>query len=247
MISYNESRSGVHLSLVRSYVAPVERSDGKISWDRATPIDQEKLDIRAVPDPAHKLELAITPEALVQSAAQAEDAFRQYVEETEHLRIYSNPAFAMYSNANENREAFLERCIEEAKRRLNEESERLESTYRRRIDQLRERAEREERDAMNDDLSPEELPQNVNVAWGQALYNITSGRPAAVSDAASTTREVDYLENIAQIQRSWDKELETFRDDLMQSARAIEEIEVAPAAKNIEITKYLILWSAGLP
>ncbi len=246
VITYNESRSGVHLSLVRSYIAPIEPADGKVSWDRATPVDQEKLDIRAVPDPAHKLDLGVTPEALVQSAAQSEEAFRQYVEETEKLRIYSNQAFAMYSNANESRESFLERCIDEAKRRLNEESERLESTFRRRIDQLRERAEREERDAIKDDLTPEESPQNMNVAWGQALYNITSGRPAAVSDAASTVREVDYLENIAQIQRSWDKELETFRDELMQSARAIEEIEVAPAAKNIEITKYIILWSAAL-
>jgi hypothetical protein len=149
----------------------------------------------------------------------------------------------MYSNANESRESFLERCIEVARRQLNDESERLESTFRRRIDQLKQRAEREDRaNEEDDDTSP-----NVNVAWGQALYNITSGRPAAVSDGASTVREVDYLENIAQIQRAWDKELETRRDELMASARAIEEIEVAPTARNIEITKYLILWATSLP
>jgi D-glycero-alpha-D-manno-heptose-7-phosphate kinase len=243
VVTHNESRSGVHLSAVRTYVAPIEPSDGKVLWDRAATIDPDTLDIRAVPDPSHKLNIAITPEALVQNAAQSEEAFKQYVAQTDRLRIYANPTFGIYSNANEPRESFLERCIEEARRQLNDESERLESTFRRRIDQLKQRAEREDRASEEDD---DTLP-NVGVAWGQALYNITSGRPAAVSDSASTVREVDYLENIAQIQRAWDKELETRRDELMASARAIEEIEVAPTARNIEITKYLILWATSLP
>lgn len=245
VVTHSESRSGVHLSVLRTYVAPIEPADGKVLWDRAAMIDPETLDIRAVPDPSHRLNISITPEALVQSAAQSEDAFKQYVEETERLRVYANQAFGMYSNANEPREAFLERCFEEARRRLNDQSERLESTFRRRIFQLKERAEREDR--ANEDVSLDDTSPQVGVAWGQALYNITSGRPAAVSDGASTVREVDYLENIAQIQRAWDKELETSRDELMASARSIEEIEVSPTAKNIEITKYLILWATSLP
>jgi len=245
VVTHSESRSGVHLSVLRTYVAPIEPADGKVLWDRAATIDPETLDIRAVPDPSHRLNISITPEALVQSAAQSEEAFKQFVEETERMRIYANQAFGMYSNANESREAFLERCFEEARRRLNDQSERLESTFRRRIFQLKERAEREDR--ANEDVSLDDTSPQVGVAWGQALYNITSGRPAAVSDGASTVREVDYLENIAQIQRAWDKELETLRDELMASARSIEEIEVSPTAKNIEITKYLILWATSLP
>jgi len=246
VVTHSESRSGVHISAVRTYVAPIEPTDGKVLWDRASTIDPEKLDIRAVPDPSHHLNISITPEALVQSAAQSEEGFKQHVEETERLRVYANSAFGMYSNANEPRESFLERCFEEARRRLNDTSERLESTFRRRIDQLKQRAEREDRDAQNEDPL-DDSSKNVGVAWGQALYNITSGRPAAVSDGASTVREVDYLENIAQIQRAWDKELETLRDELMASARSIEEIEVAPSARNIEVTKYLILWATALP
>jgi hypothetical protein len=247
VVTHSESRSGVHISAVRTYVAPIEPTDGKVRWDRAAPIDPEKLDIRAVPDPSHHLNISITPEALVRSAAQSEEGFKQYVEETERLRVYANSAFGMYSNANEPRESFLERCFEEARRQLNDQSERLEGTFRRRIDQLKQRAEREDREAQDGDPLLDDSSKNVGVAWGQALYNITSGRPAAVSDGASTVREVDYLENIAQIQRAWDKELETLRDELMASARSIEEIEVAPTARNIEVTKYLILWATALP
>ena len=84
------------------------------------------------------------------------------------------------------------------------------------------------------------------MAWGQTLYNITSGKPTALAEASHSVREDDYLTKIRQIQRSWDKELQAIRDELQSKAREIEEIVVSPAAKNIEITKYLILWAAGL-
>jgi D-glycero-alpha-D-manno-heptose-7-phosphate kinase len=241
IVTHTEGRSGLHQSAVRSYVAPIEPSDGRVLWHRATTIDPEHLDIRAVPDPAHHLEIGVAPETLVQSAAQSEEAFKQFVAETEHVRIYHNPAFGMYSEANEPRAAFIERCLDEAKRRVADQTERLESTFRRRIDQLKERASREKREAEKH----EESHTDVNVAWGKALYNITSGRPAAVSEGTSTVREVDYLENIAQIQRAWDKELETLREDLSSKARAVEEIEVTPTPRHIEVTKYLILWAAA--
>jgi D-glycero-alpha-D-manno-heptose-7-phosphate kinase len=247
VITHSEGRSGVHQSALYSYVAPIQPADGKVLWHRATPIDPEKLDIRAVPDPAHGINVAVSPEALVQSAAQSEDAFRQFVEETERLRIYSNPSFGLYSETGETRAAFIERCLQDAKRQLSERSERLESTFRRRIDQLKERASREQREAEKDETSSEESRQEVGVAWGQALYNITSGRPAAVTEGAQTVRQVDYMENIAQIQRAWEKELETLRDDLTSKARAVEEIEIVPTAKNIEVTKCLILWATALP
>ncbi|HWW60016.1 MAG TPA: hypothetical protein VN181_01485, partial [Thermoanaerobaculia bacterium] len=247
VVTHSEGRSGIHHTVVRSYVAPIEPNDGKVLWHHASRIDPERLDIRAVPDPDHKIEIAITPEALVQSAGQSEEGFRQFLEENERLQVFHNPAFAVWSDPNETRASFLERCREEARRRLDDESERLESTFRRRIDQLRERSDRERRDR-EDEGDATDRTQDVNVAWGQALYNITSGRPAAVAEtSASSVREIDYLENIAQIQRAWDKELQIRREELEAQAREIEDISIIPTPKNIEVTKYLILWAAGLP
>jgi D-glycero-alpha-D-manno-heptose-7-phosphate kinase len=247
IITQNEPRSGVHVDTVRSFVAPMHTGDGSVRWGEAQTIDPEKLDIRAVPDPNHEVDDALKPEMLMQGAQQSEEAFRQYVAGTAKLTVYHNPEFALYSQQDESRQAFLTRCNEEAKHRIEDEQQRLEGTFRRRIDQVKERSERDQREIdANDEAPAAERGQDVNVAWGQALYNITSGKPATLADVSHSAREDDYLTKIRQIQRAWEKELQVIRDDLQSKAREIEEIVITPTAKNIEITKYLILWAAGL-
>jgi hypothetical protein len=246
IVTQVEPRSGVHTASVKAFIAPMRSGDGTVQWNEARSIDPETLDIRAVPDPNHDVDDSLKPETLMQGALQSEDAFRQHVAGTARLTVFHNPEFALYSQQGESRKDFLTRCNEEAKRRIENEQERLEGTFRRRIDQVKERSERDTRELDNDDTQPMERGQDVNVAWGQALYNITAGKPAGVVEASHSVREDDYLSRIRQIQRSWEKELQVIREDLQSKAREIEEIVVTPTSKNIEITKYLILWAAGL-
>jgi D-glycero-alpha-D-manno-heptose-7-phosphate kinase len=247
IVTHSEPRSGTRHTIVRSYVAPVA-DDGSVQWQKASRIEVDKLEMRAVPESNRQLHLTISPEALLQSVTQSEEAFKQLLEETEHLRIYQNTTFGLFSTPDEAREAFVERCLEEANRRLDEEQERLESTFRRRIDQVKERSEKDQReiDAKEEHTASDERSSDVNVAWGQALYNITSGRPAAVAESTKSVRDIDYLEKIAQIQKSWDRELEAKREDFTARARGVEEIDIVPSQRNIEITKYVILWGVGL-
>jgi len=248
IVTHVEGRSGLRHSVTRVYVAPVAAHDGRVQWQQASQVDAETLDLRAVPDPHRRVDIGVTPEALVQSAAQSRDGFVQFLEESERMRIFHNPSFNLYSDANETRAAFIQRCLEEANHQLEDAQERLESTFRRRLDQLRERSEREERERESkEDSGYRDATQEVNVAWGQTLYNITSGRPAAVADEKVSVREVDYLDNIALIQRAWDRELQSMRDDLTAKAQSIEEIAIIPSKKNIEVTRYLILWASNIP
>src|SRR6266849_4239190 len=189
----------------------------------------------------------VLADAMVQAAAQAEEGFKQFVAEREKLQIFHNPAFALFSQPHETHSAFVQRCLEEANRRLEEEAEELESTFRRRIDQVKERSQRDSREMeAKEELPAQASADNVNVAWGQTLYNITSGKPAAVVEAPHSAREGDYMEKIAQIQRAWDRALQTKRDDLNAKSKEIEALVVTPSPKNIEVTKYLIVWAARL-
>lgn len=247
LVTHTEPRSGFHQTVLRTYAAPIDIAEGNVTWSEARVIDPESLSIHAVSEPHRRVPSRISVEALTQAALQAKDAFAQFVGENEAMHIFHNPAFGLYSQAHESREAFLGRCNEEAQRRLDLEAERLESTFRRRMDQLRERSERESRDLEAKEEQPDDAPStDVNVAWGQTLYNITSGRPAAVAEAPQSVRETDYLERIAQVQRSWDKELQSLRDELQIKVKGVQEIEIVPSGKNIEIARYLILWASRL-
>ncbi|HVS29988.1 MAG TPA: hypothetical protein VMS98_00910 [Thermoanaerobaculia bacterium] len=245
IITHAEPRSGVHQSITRTYVAPIDASDEVVVWKSARQIEPDHFDMRAEPDPERQASRAISVESLVSTAEQSLDSFRQFLVDSEKLRIFHNPAFGLYSEPGETRDGFVDRCMDEARRRLEVEQERLESSFRRRIDQLRERSEREQRnidEAAEDSPDETKVPQNMNVAWGQALYNITSGRPAAVTEPPQSAREVDYRANIAQIQKAWDRALQTKREELDSRAQEIEEFSIVPSAKNIEITKHVILW-----
>jgi D-glycero-alpha-D-manno-heptose-7-phosphate kinase len=245
VVTHSEPRSGFHTSVARSFVARINPNDGSVDWTSAHRLDSDRLDLRAVPEPQHTTDLTASPEALMQGAVQSEDAFRQFLASSEKLQIFHNPSFGLYSQPHEPRSAFRERCLEEAKRQLSDQAERLESTFRRRIDQLKEKSEREQREIDSEERTADDMPNDVNVAWGQALYNITSGKPAGIADASSV-REVDYMERIVQIQKAWDRELDALREDLNRKAGEIEEITLTPTPRNIEVTKYLILWAGAL-
>lgn len=246
IVTLDEPRSGARHVVTRTYIAPLSDPDTGVVWQQARMIDADALDIRAVPDARRSIDRRLSPEALAQSAGQSEDAFKQFLADSERMRIYHNPEFNIFSEPGESREAFAARCSEEARRRVEDAAEQLEATFRRRIDQLRERSEREDRVRESEsEQNGETAAPAVNVAWGQTLYNITSGRPAAVTDAPQSVRETDYLENIAQIQKAWDRELQVKREELNRQAEEIQEIVVVPAPKNVEITKFVILWTGN--
>jgi GHMP kinase-like protein len=247
LITLIEGRSGLHQTLLRAYAVPIDVNETSVTWSDAKPVNPEHLEMHAEPDPNRRISPKIPFTGLTQAAAQAQDAFKQFVAEHEKLQLFQNPAFAIFSEPHESREAFLARCIAEANRRLEEETDRLESTFRRRIDQVREKSERDTRELESKEPHPSDAPlKDVNVAWGQALYNITSGKPAAVAEAPQSVREIDYMEKIAQIQRSWERELQGIRDELFAKAKEVEEITVTPSPKNIEVTKYLIVWATRM-
>jgi D-glycero-alpha-D-manno-heptose-7-phosphate kinase len=247
VILQSELRSGAHETIVRSYAAPINIAGGTVSWSEAKPIDPNTLKMHAEPDPNRPISPKISLDALSQTASQSQDAFKTFVADREKLHLFHNASFALYSDAGETREAFLRRCGEEANRRLEDQTERLESTFRRRIDQVKERTERDKRDLDAKIERPSELQDDkLNVAWGQTLYNITSGKPAAVADAPQSPLENDYMAKIAQIQRAWDKELHAIREELFSKAKEIEDITITPSPKNIEVTRFLIVWATKI-
>ena len=242
-IRYEEQRSGTRQLVTRSFIAPIEAGE-RVDWQSALELnDPEELRFAAAPDGNRAVPAPDIAHEAVSLAKDAEDSFRYFVKDKDRFTFYENHAFGISSEPGESREAFIDRCLETAKRQLDSESERLEGTFRRRFDQMREKSEREQRvNEANEDSTTEVKTPEIAISWGQSLYNITSGRPAT-TEAPNSINEADYIERISRIQKQWERELQILREDLDARARQIEEIALTPSVKNIEITKYLLLWA----
>lgn len=243
-VTFDDARRGTHLTISRSLMAPVSTADEQIDWSRAVAIEPDHLRLTAVPEPDRIFAIRPNDEKLTAITTDGDESFRLYLEETEKLTIFHNPELSLYSEPSESRDEFLRRCLEAGKRGLEPETDRLESTFRRRIDQMKQKQEREQRAIDDSSERMQHSATEVNIAWGQTLYNITSGRRAH-SDAPSSPREGDYFEGISALKKSWDRELEALRDSINEKARRIEEITLTPSRRNIEIRRYVIVWAAG--
>ena len=234
---------GIHRTSVHLLMAPIDRKSERIDWQRASHPRQEDLELTAVPDAKRKFEINPDEDFVRSATSTGEESLRLFLAETERSSIYFNKRFGIYSEPDENREMFVHRCIQAAQRELDAEGERLESTFRRRIDQMRERSEREQREIEASGEADNDTKTNdVNIAWGQTLYNITSGKPAG-TDSPTSVHEADYMEKIAQLQKIWERELNDKKEELFSQARSVEELTLTPSTRKIEIRKFVLVWS----
>ncbi|HVR42620.1 MAG TPA: hypothetical protein VMS56_04175 [Thermoanaerobaculia bacterium] len=241
-ITFDAPRHGVHRTIARTYLAPLDLQNGLPRWTDAREVRSDELDLHTAPEPGRESIAPRDPERLQEGIAEGEAAFRELLLESERLTMMLNPGFGLFSQSDETRADFIQRCLEHADQLLERESERLEKTYRRRLDQMRERVERDRRQI--DEAtggSPDIKHQDVGIAWGQALYNITSGRPAT-SGIPRSPGEIEFLDKITQLQKSWDREREVLSDELNARARAVEEVVLTPSPRGIETRRYILVW-----
>ncbi len=241
-ITFDAPRHGLHRTITRTFVAPIELQSGMPRWRESDRVDPAQLDLRTSPEPGRESIGPRDSSALIERAAEGVELLKELLVESESLTLFFNPAFEMFSQPHESRDEFLRRCLEHADHGLEDESERLEKTFRRRIDQMRERAERDQREVSDGTEGAEDAKhQEVGIAWGQTLYNITSGR-RTTPEAPRSRNEADYLEKITQLQKSWEREQEVLREELTSRARSIEQVVLSPSARGIETRRYVVLW-----
>jgi D-glycero-alpha-D-manno-heptose-7-phosphate kinase len=243
LVTFEDGALKIHHEVERARIAPIDTVRERVDWSAGRAIDTSRLSLTADPDATR--ELAVSPEddGLLAALADAETGFREFLAETERLIIFENHAFEMASEPGESREAFVGRCLERAEEKTEQLADRLESTFRRRIDQIRERAEKDirEREERND-ASGVDSPGDAGIGWGQELYNITTGKESAPREADSPEK-ADFMAKIALVQKQWKRELDEARSELEAQARAIEDISIAPGPRSVEIARAVLLWA----
>jgi hypothetical protein len=243
LVTFEDGALSVHHEVERARIAPIDTAKERVDWSAGRAIDTGRLMLTAERDTGREMVVSPDDERLTAALADAETGFREFLAETERLLVFENPGFEMVSEPGENREMFVARCLERAAEKTGDVADRLESTFRRRIDQIRERTERDirERDERNE-VSGVDAQNDAGIGWGQELYNITTGRGASAREADSP-ETADFMQKIALVQKQWERELEDARTELEGQARLVEEIEISPALRSIEIARAVLLWA----
>lgn len=243
LVTFEDGALSIHHEVERARIAPIDTARERVDWSAGRVIDTSRLTLTADPDAGRELVVSPQDGGLVAALGDAELGFREFLAETERLIVFENHAFELVSEPGESREAFVARCLDRAREKTEDLADRLESTFRRRIDQIRERAEKDIREREErDDEAGMDSPGDAGIGWGQELYNITTGKGASPREADSP-EEADFMAKIALVQKQWERELDEARGDLETQARSVEEISITPAVKSIEIARAVLLWA----
>lgn len=243
-VTWLEPAGPVHDSARFTLAVPIE--EGRLGWDRIVPADLEGFDLRSSPpddEPFDSRRLEMATEA----AARAIDELGDVVQERMKLKVQHNLDLDLLAMADEPAETFLARCRTEANRKFEGELQKLESTFRRRVDQIRERFEQEFH-ALAETRQIEEgvdLPE-PSMTWGQLLHDITSGRTPRIEPTNSPT-EADSIAKLIQVHQVWERERAAIGEEIERTAAHNESLVLTPASRDIVIRRPFIVWTDEQP
>jgi D-glycero-alpha-D-manno-heptose-7-phosphate kinase len=244
-VQFDQSRRGAVYTATRHFVVPIRTDNERVEWSLLRTFDDDGIKLAGAPSGAAPDARSV--ETAMRVAAESLLLLADQVAERERLDLLHNPALGLLSAPGESREDFIDRCMEAALEQSGEALHRHESTFRLRMEQVRERYEHDRKLALQEREREggehEEQPAPVN--WGQIVHDILSGREPTMPDA-STPLEVDYLGKVRQHRRQWERDRATLDEETRDRARQIERVEVQPEASNIQIERHFIVWARAL-
>lgn len=235
-VVFDESRKGLVHSILRTWLVPIDEARESLVWgDASTLKNRAELtssrgsspDARTVRAAHHAVE-EIGPKA------------HEMVLERSRLPLFYNPELDIFSEPEESRDAFEARCREIATAAAEEELSRLEATLRLRIDQVRERYDRERAEAESDGEESESQKRQEPIPWGQIIVDILKGRPATHMKGDHT--ESDAWDKLRQHERTWLREREQLLDEISRKSSSIEEVSLQADPSATRIERVAIVW-----
>lgn len=239
-VTWDQARDGIHHTVVRTVAVPISAPTLSLVWSQAMMIESDRLEI------TRERSREIAPdfrdgEALRRAIEDGREELKSFLLERERLPLLHNRELGIYSKPKETRNELLDRCLELSRNVAEQEADCLESTFRRKLDQVRERFEKEQRQIDETSESLMARREDASLPWGKLLHDIMSGRAHQLQPRNS--READFLQQVDQLRREWDRDLLAIEEQMLSRAHAIEPTLVAPSLRGIELRKTTVIWT----
>ena len=235
-VVFDESRKGLMHSIARTWLVPIDENRESLVWEQA----RRRADRGDLTSSQGSSPDARTVRAAHRAVSDIEAKAREMVLERSRLPLFYNPELDLFSEPEESREEFQARCLDLVTASRQDDLSRLEATLRLRIDQVRERYDRERETEDAELAESERTKRRAAFPWGQIIQDILQGRkPTRVK---GDHLETDAWDKLMQHERTFRREHEELMDEVARKVRTIEEVSLQADPGATRIERVAIVW-----
>lgn len=234
-----------------------EAANGRIDWEAClrSPFDPRKLDPQPLPDA--RFEPLPSAFANPKTIAAAQKDFLDWLYRRSNLRLLANEALKLYGDADDTMATFRPKCDEAARRALKEETQKIESAFRSKLESLARRVERQQSivKKYEDEVGRRRIEELGTGA--ELVLGLFGGRKRSISSALSKGRmtakakaeleaaekALDALQDeYEDLQKQKEEALREAQDRWAKVAAEITEITLTPQRKDIFLDLAALAW-----
>ncbi len=231
---------------------------GSVRWQD---FQQEALDLRALdrrPDAQARFSTLEQPLADGRLMRTLKGDFVDWIYREIAAPVKANGTLGIYAGPNVDEKAFQRMCEEAAEDKQEAEVDKLDASYRRKIEVVQNRLTREERELREDEAAhsrskSEEMSSYAETALGffgigrkKSISSALSKRSKsarAKEDVQESIEEIAGLkEDLAQLKAEFEAQLDEIEGKWAEIAADVTEISVSPYKKNIDVELFGVAW-----
>jgi len=234
-----------------------DAANGRIDWEAClrTPFDPRKLDPQPLPDA--RFEPLPAAFANPRTLAAAQKDFLDWLYRRSSLRLLANETLKVYGDADDTMATFRPKCDEAARRALKEETQKIESAFRSKLENLARRVERQQTivKKYEDEVGRRRMEELGSGA--ELVLGLFGGRKRSISSALSKGRmtakaraeleaaekALDALQDeYEDLQKQKEEALREAQERWAKAAAEITEITLTPQRKDIFLDIAGLAW-----
>ncbi len=247
-----------NLQMLDKKTAIVEDEDGRlIRWEefQTAPVDRQSLAQTALPQTTFK----DLPGWLgnVKNIKTLEGDFIEWVYRSATIQVRANEDLKIYGGPDLSSADFRKLCSDTARDQLDQELDKLKTSYEKKLDTLESKLEKEERDVKTAETKLSQRRMEEMGTHGELLLSFISKRKKSISSSLSkrrmTTQAKSNLEeqqlDVEQVQRDLDamddemkQSIAKLENDWAEKVNNVTEIPVTPYKKDIFLEIHGIAW-----
>lgn len=230
---------------------------GRVDWESWL---EEPLKIRALrrkPETGSRFADLRAPLSDEKTLNSLQADFKDWIYHTFTVMVKGYEDLDVYAGPRESKEDFRKRAAEAAGREKETEIEKINESYKKKIDRMEERILKEERELEEDEM---ELSQRKMEEMGTHVENVLSllaGRKRRLSTSLSKRRMTskaksdvkeslavieEYEEKIEELEEERKADIQDVEETWDQLLEEVEEIPIAPFKKDILIELFGVIW-----